>query len=269
MTALLTHILPVLQQTEPLPRAFGALHLFFCCLVFLISYILVRFFRRAPEGIYRGILFLFWIVILIFEFIRQIYYCFPYSEGKFHFVFSWRNIPLQLCAMILYVLPIVIFSKKGKLHDVASLFLASFSFVAGLCVYCIPDTVFSHNVFINAQALIQHGVQIIVGVYILSREYQRLRPATFLRTFLLFTCMTLSATLLNELFYPILTKQSITPFNLFFLSRHQASDISFLEPFLLHMPYPLFLCAYLLVVTLGAYLLYSIFSWYLSHVDKP
>ncbi len=270
MNDFLKLVLSALHVSCDRPVFLDGFHIFFLCLIFLVTYLLVKGFRRAPHFIYRVILFVFWVITVVMEVLRQMYYGLSYAEaeGVFRFVLSWRNLPLQLCAMQLYVLPAVIFSKRGRFHRAMALFMASYSFVAGLAVLVNPDTIMTTNAYINVQGLVHHGIQFIMGAYILAHEREEFEGVTFLHTTGVFTLMTLFVTVLNELSYPIFTQKGIHPFNLFFISRQQPGDIDFLTPLIEGLPYPIFWLLYVLVVTLGAYLLYFIASKIFSKMDE-
>ena len=126
---LFERIVFALQKTAERPSGYGWFHLLFFFLVVAVTIILCVFFRKISEKKFKTIIFIFWIVMVLFEVYKQIVYSFSVDGAVWDY--QWYSFPFQFCSTPLYVLPFLIFLKDGKVKDGAILFICTFSLFAG------------------------------------------------------------------------------------------------------------------------------------------
>jgi hypothetical protein len=211
-----------------------------------ITVLLICLFKKAGEKTVRGLAGFFWVTMAILEIIKQLLFGFYIVDGKFVWDYAWYAFPFQFCSSPLYVLPIVAFAKNSKFRDSAIVFLATFSFFAGTCVYVFPNDVFTPQIFINIQTMIHHGVQVFFGTYLAFRYKHLLSFKNLVRATGVFTVLSVIAMLMNIGTYHIFPSFEINEtFNMFYISPYYDCTLPVLSEVYKAVPYPAFLCIYI------------------------
>ena len=233
------------RHTMETPPSYGWFHLTFLLVVILTTVgVCIWFHRRPNNKALRRFLFVCWVVILLFEVGKQIIFSFSLNPEtqEVTWDYQWYAFPFQLCSSPLYLLPFAVFLKEGKARQGVCIFLATFSLFGGIVVFFYPNDVFIPIVFINFQTMIHHGVQIIVGVLLLSYYKKELSFKWFLYGLAVYVIIIATAMLLNE----VVPRYIDESFNMLYISPYFPCTLPILSTIYSLAPYSIFLLIYLL-----------------------
>ena len=253
-----TNVLRFLQGTMPTPTMFGLVHLLTIGLIVLTSIILCLKFGNVSYKTFKTILLVFWIGMIILEIYKQIVFSFYVEGAHTTFNYQWEVLPYQFSSVIMYILPIALFTKGGKLHISALAFVSTFSLLIGILTISYPVGVFSTTIGINIQSMYLHGTQVVLGIYILVYNRDKLNIRYFVSACIVFTIAVLVALGIN-IIVPNFTSETC---NIFFISPYYDCPIPVLCNIYTYLKtmglYPLFVVIYISISSLGALLIYSI-----------
>ncbi len=251
-----------LSGTMSTPSNYGTFHLVSIAIMIILTIIVCNTLKNSSERTFRLFIFFVWIIILLLEIYKQLVYSFRNHSWDY----QWYAFPFQLCSSQMYILPLVIFLKDGKLRDTCISFIASFSLLGGLAVYIYPTDVFTSLIGINVQTMIHHGLQIVIGVYFMVYFRKKLSFKFFLKGIVVFLILTLIAVALN-LIIPNFINET---FNMFYISPYFECTTIVLELFQTSViplnnftistfvSYVGFVSIYIIGITLGALIVYYI-----------
>ena len=258
----------VAAQTD-IPTNFDIFHLSWIAFVLVASILLVCLCKNLSENGVKKIALGLWITIVVLEVIKQIVFGFTVHDGVLVWDFAWYAFPFQFCSSPLYILPFVAFVKEGKVRDAAIVFLATFSLFAGLCVYVYPNDVFTFFTFINHQTMFHHGVQIFFGIYLAFRYRDRLNFKGLIGGTIVFSALATTALIMNVLAYNAFSALEMPDiFNMFFISPYYDCTLPVLSIVYGAVPYPLFLCIYIIGFMLCAGLVMLLMKGVILVTDK-
>jgi hypothetical protein len=246
----------LLNTPAELPLPWGVYHILCIVMTVAVAAILIRLFADADEKAVRILAFIFWIIILVLEILKQLQYVLHLVNGEFIWKYSWGALPYQFCSMPLYIMPLVIFLKDGRTRDYSIVFLATFAIVGGIALFLTPETVFTENMFLNIQTMVHHGTQIFFGAYLAFRYREKLNMSKFFGATGLCLLLAFIALFLNvaghELLPMIGGDQS---FNLFFISPYKRDIPSALKGLGIEaLPYGVFLAGLISIMFALAFL---------------
>ena len=129
-------------------------------------------------------------------------------------------------------------------------FFASFSFFAGLIVMIIPNDVFTSMAGVNFQTMIHHGTMVVLGILIAAYNRRKMNKRYFVGSLIVFCFFAGVAMIINE----VVHKNFIIPgsneaINMFYISPYYPCTLPVLSDIYAKVPYPAFLCIYLLGFT--------------------
>ena len=235
------------------PSFYGPFHIAFILLTIALTTLLVVKFKDADERTFKIIVLLFWAAILILEVYKQIVTSFDYIDGTAYWRYRWHAFPFQLCSMPLYVLPIILVLKDSRLRDAFISFSSYYLLVAGIAVMIYPGNVFGVTVGTNIQTMFHHGTQVVLGIYFAVRHRRRIDFDFWLLGVKVMTVLCAMVIALNVVAHKMLLSNGISAdFNMFFLSPYHRVELPILSDFAASLPYPAFVLAYILVLTLGS-----------------
>lgn len=214
-------ILEFLNTQWEAPQAYGVFHLICFALVFVTAFVLCFLWKK---GIIRNtdrVVLITAIVVGVLEIYKQINYTF--GDGSSDPYYQWYAFPWQFCSTPLYV-GILAGLTKGKVQKCFNSYLATYALFAGLGVMFYPVTVFTPTVGICIQTMVCHGSMIAIGIFLFYTGSVKAHYTTLLQALPVFGANVSIAVLLNELAALIGITENHT-FNMFFLSRHFASDL--------------------------------------------
>ena len=194
----MTAFLHFLEGEMERPANYSPFHLVSIALVILVTFLLCRFARNVKDKTFRRIVFLFWIVLILFETYKQVIFSFHYNDGNPSWDYQWYAFPFQLCSSPIYILPFIFLSKEGSVIRRATVaFSATYVLFAGVAVMLYPNDVFVRTIGINVQTMVWHGSQVILGIWFLARCGKQMTLRTFFGGIVVFLCMVGVATALN------------------------------------------------------------------------
>ena len=234
-------------QIEP-PKLFGKFHIIAFLLTIIATVIAVGLLGSVRETIFRRFLLGTWIILVILEVYRELVFSLSLQNGDFVWEYAWYQFPFQLCGTPLYVLPVVIFAKDGRVRSACLSFLAVWSLFGGLTVMFYPAEIFVSYIGICIQSYFHHAAQVLIGVVIAVRTARadRLDRRFFLGGTCVFLVLFGIAMLMNEAGHRFLVANAIDDsFNMFFISPYYPCTLPVLSEVQKVAPYPLFLLTYI------------------------
>ena len=194
-------LLILLKSEITMPNLYGLFHIISIILIITCTILLCLFFKNCSEKTFKKIIFIFWIVILIFELYKQFVFSYNINENIITWKYNWYYFPFQFCSTPLYILPLIVFFKDGKIYQSAISFISTFAFFAGLCVIIYPGNVFLRIIGINLQTMIHHGSQIVLGIFCLVHNRNKVNIKFFLKGLIVFIILLLIALIFNIYFH--------------------------------------------------------------------
>ena len=219
------------------PQVYGLFHIFFLLVMISTTILLVHHFRDSSAKVMKRIVLISWIILVVFEVIKQ--FMFSYQDGRL--VYNWGAFPYQFCETPLYVMPILILTKNEKLSKACISFLSTYAFFAGLAVMLWPSTVLSTFVFLSIRTMIQHGIQVAIGIFLFSWNRKSATYKSFAHATIIFLISVVIAILLNEVLGRAILKVDM---NMFFLAKNMDSEILIVKDMKPYVPWIIFILAY-------------------------
>ena len=134
-----------------------------------------------------------WILIMLAVF-------FPVSEiwkqillYRHNGYYDYWYFPFQLCSMPLYLLPVYVMLKEGRLKEIIGTFLMDYGLVSGIAVFLDTSGMFYPIKALTFHSFLWHILMILMSLIIMmERKESHFREAT-----LLFLALALIATIFN------------------------------------------------------------------------
>ena len=247
------NVLRILDADMTEPTLFGWYHLM--CLGILAAYTvgLCLWAKKATFEQMRKMVLITAIVVTVCEIYKQINYTFGYENG-ITANYQWYAFPFQFCSTPMYIGLLAGLTKKGKVHDAACAYLATFSVFAGAAVMIYPGDVFVETIGINIQTMICHGTMISVGAALFAGGHVKLEHKTILKALPVFAVCVTIACVMNELAHVtgLLERES---FNMFYFSPYVAPSLPVYSLVQGVVPFPWSLIIYIAGFTAAAYLM--------------
>lgn len=239
-----------LKGTMSTPTNFGWFHLMFIAFVIIAVALLCVFARNVKNKTFRLIILISWIVILCLEIYKQLVFSYDAGSG---WDYQWYAFPFQLCSTPLYLLPFVVFLKdigwQGLVRDSIMAFLGTFVFFAGFAVFMYPNDVFISLIGINIQTMVHHGLQIVLGIYIMVYNRKKLNIMFYVKGIFTFLVMFVVALLLNIIVHAAVPGET---FNMFYIGPYYPCTLPLLNIIYPKIPYVVFLILYMLGFAIAA-----------------
>lgn len=236
------------------PTSYGVLHLIFIALVIASTIVLCKYFKDVTDKTFRKILLGMWITVTVLEIYKQFTFSYSIENDVITWDYQWYAFPFQFCSSQLYILPFIVFLKDGKVRDGCMSFLQFWSTFAGLAVFAYPNDIFIPQIGINFQTLIHHGLQVVIGVYLMVYNRKKIDIKFYLRGVIVFVIMTAVAMVIN-LVAPFITSETV---NMFYISPYFDCTLPVLSMIYPLVPYVVFLLLYVLGFSFVGYLVYLI-----------
>jgi len=244
------------------PPSYGWFHLLFVGLLIIACIgAIVLANRHHNEKTLRIVLLVCGGIMILFEIYKQLIFTFRLDASNNLIVdYQWYAFPLQLCSTPMYVMIIAGLLKPSKIRDSLFGYLALFGLFGGLVVFAYPNDVFTPIIGINIQTMLHHGLQIVVGVFLLTYYRKSLNLQFWLGSFVTFSIFLLIALSLNYI-VPSFVNET---FNMFYISQKFGNHLPVLTNIYASVPYPVFLLTY----ALGFCFIASIFYWIGFGINK-
>ena len=205
------------------------------------------FFKDASEKTYKRILFIFWIVLIVLEVFKQLIKAYHYEEPSY-WEQSYRDFPFQMCSMIYYFVPIILFVNKEKHPRIVDAAIGYMSFICSL-------------IYINIQTFIHHGSLIVLGVFIFVWNRKSITIKTFYRCLIAFAITVVIAIIINLAFQPHFI-------NMFFINPMIITNLPIGNVVQEKAGYPVFLIGFLSLIVLAIFLTYLVETSIYKAVSK-
>ena len=230
------------------PELYGWFHIL--CLVLSILLIISLLKIKTTQKSIRWILGITSVVVILLEIYKQLYCSVDIGESiSFHY--KWNVFPWQFCSTPMYIGLLASIIKNQNTHYRLCCYLCTYALMAGICVMLYPSSVFSENILINIQTMINHGTMVSIGIYLLLCNYVRCEAKTLAEAFKVFSVCISIAIVLNEFAYDTgIVKDHA--FNMFYISPHVEGGLPVYGAIQEIVPYPLNLFIYILGFTLGS-----------------
>ncbi|HEY8364735.1 MAG TPA: hypothetical protein VIK84_04105 [Haloplasmataceae bacterium] len=236
--------------TMEIPKMLGWYHLMWLGILFVSVVSFYIKFRNTSDKTNKKIIIVFTIIFFLLETYKQINY--TLSAGHY----QWYVFPFQFCSIPLYLLPIMIFLKEGKLKNIFYEFIATFIFVAGISVMIYPESVYTDSLGINLQTMIHHSMMVIIALYVIFSGRAKLTVKGFFNAVLVFLAFVFIADMMNIIFHNFIIPDH--DFNMFMISPYYPNNMPLLMTLKEKTHYMIFLLAYLLSFSLLAFIAFTI-----------
>ena len=250
-------IIATLSWEMDSPKPFGLFHLISLAIIIATTIFICIKFKDANDIVMRRIVLICWIIMISFEFYKQI--VFSYTPSSDVWDYEWYAFPFQLCSTPLFVLPFIAFKKDGKFRDAMMSYTSTFSLIGGLLTLAYPSTVFIEIGGINIQTMVHHGIQLLLGVYLFVYNRRKTNVKYFVRAIPIFLSLVTIAILLNEIMPALINPASSSDyFNMFYISPYYECVIPVLSSISVAVHPVLFIFIYALGFTLAGFIIYCI-----------
>ncbi|MBQ7276303.1 MAG: YwaF family protein [Bacilli bacterium] len=237
------------------PGLFSLFHIVFLVIIVSMTVFISIRFKNCSEKTYKKIILICWIICLIMESIKQIVKSFVYGSPSY-FKYSFYDLPFHLCSLIYYIAPVLIFVKREKasfLYDALSWFMAIFSLFGGVIVILFNSIVMSTLLYTNIQTMIHHGIQVLLGVFIVTWNRKRLNIHSFLKSLVILSVYTILAILINVLITPV-----SNGIDMFYVNPYEVSVIPVINEIHRNVGFTPYLMVYLLLIILMGFITYMV-----------
>lgn len=238
------------------PTLYGWFHLLWLAITAAVAVFLVVKFRDCSDRTFRRIMLIAWLCFAVPELYKQLIYSLEFTDGRLIWDYQWYAFPFQLCSTPLYVYPLVVFLKDGKLRDMAISFSALFAFFGGLAVMLYPGDVFISIIGVNIQTMMNHGGQVAFGIFCAARYRKELSTRFWAKSLPMFGGLFLLATVLNVAAHYLFPLFGIDEtFNMFYISPYFDTTLPVLSLFN-GLPHIFLSIIYLVAFTLISFVMY-------------
>ena len=256
----LIDVYKLLGTTMEQPQPYGLYHILCLSAIIALTVLLSYRFRDASPEIMRRVLLIFWVIMVSYELVEQIWASTDLVNGSLVFNYRWPLFPFQVCATGMWILPLIIHAREGRVKDAMMMYMGLYSLFGGVLVCLVPTTVFTPHVITNIHTLVQHGSQIIVGVTILVNYRKKLNFRRFLSAIPVFLVCAGIAVGLNELFYHLAMAfgGDYYEVNMFYFSHRFNNNMPIIGTLYELMPWWLFFVLYILAFVFITFIIYFI-----------
>lgn len=242
-----------LQGTMEEPEVISWYHFIVLIPIISLAILIPLFFKNTSERTYKRILFIFWVVLIVLEIFKQLIKSFHYGEPSY-WEYSIRDFPFQICSMIYYFIPIILFvnkEKHPKIVDAAIGYLCFICLTMGIVVCVYTKMATSTLIYINIQTFIHHGSQVILGVFIYVWNRKSITIKTVYRSLIAFAITATIAIIINVAFYPNFI-------NMFFINPTRITNLPVGNIVQEKAGYAIYLICFLTVIASATFLTYFV-----------
>lgn len=236
------------------PKPYGWFHLLWIFLT-LISIFILR--NKKDEKHLKIVLGTYGIVAFILEALKQLSWSINLDNGAITWDYQWYIFPFQLCSIPIYISLICFFSNNKKIHNLLLPFLGFITILGGIITILLPDSCFTNEILINVNTMWIHCGSAVLSIYLLMSGYIKINLNSFKKSINVFVFCILIASLLNFFTYNSGVLNGET-FNMFYISPYFISVLPIFDVIQKNVPYMLYLLIYFIVLTLGAFIIYTI-----------
>lgn len=252
-------LLLFLQGTMDAPKTFGWFHLMWIVLTIISIIMLYNKKHKYSDKKLRLVLFLYGIIALILELLKQLIWSFNYDPvtNIVTWDYQWYAFPFQLCTTPIYVSLICAFMKDNKIRKALLSYMAFITMLGSIATVIMPDSCFTSDVLVNIHTMWLHCGSLVVSVYLLmSNEVElninNIKNSTYVFLFFVFLALVLNIVLYNT---GILGNET---FNMFYISPYFESTLPVFDIIYQNVPYLIFLIIYIWAIIIGSLIIFGI-----------
>jgi len=250
---LLETIISMLEGKMAVPTQFGWYHLMCIGLTALTTFLLCWRFGKATEKQLRAILIIYASIGLCLEVYKQL--VFSYDVANDIWDYQWYALPFQFCDTPIYSALIAGLCNNKRIRNALITYLSTYGLLAGALVMAMPGDCFVDLIGINIHTMVQHGGQLVIGLFLLiTRAYERERRSIY-SAFAVFGIYIFIALTANILIYNLGVHEVC---NLFYISPYHPCTLPVYSSLYEILPYPVFLALYIVPFTFVAWLIFTV-----------
>lgn len=250
-------IIYMLQGTMEEPKAFGWFHLLWIFIVIFSLFILYKFKNKYCEKQLKIVLFIYGFGALVLEIIKQVIWSFNYENGIVLWDYQWYAFPFQLCTTPIYVSLICLFLKDNKLRKSLLSYMAFITILGSITTIIMPDSCFVETIEVNIHTMWLHCGSLVLSIYLVMTKEVELNFKNFINAFVVFLMFVCLAECLNIVVFNSGILNGKT-FDMFYISPYFISDLPVFNQIQENFPFVVFLISYILVIFIGAFVIYFI-----------
>ena len=261
------NLLLFLQTEIEAPKPYGIFHLSWCFAAIIVICLLCLK-KNYTEKKLKWILGIYAIPAFKLEVLKQLIWSVEYNEVTNTFVwdFQWYAFPFQLCTTPIYIGLICLFLKKNKVRDYLLSFMGYTTILGSIATALIPHDVLVSDVLIDIHTMYLHIGSLIVSIYLLASKEIEVNLEGYARAIITFIVFIVIALIMNVAVYNsgILNGET---FNMFYIRPYFDSSLPVFDTIYNSVPYPIFLIIYIVVLSLGSFVILGI-SYILEKIIK-
>ena len=228
------------------PHLYGWFHILFLLLTIGATIYLCWFHRDASTRTMKIICIVCEVILVVLEIIKQ--FVNSYENGVFNY--DWSSFPFQFCETPMYVLPVIAINKNKKVQDALISYMGTFAMFAGLCIMVWPSTVLNSSIFSNIRALVQHGIQVVIGIYLMVWNRKNYSLKSFSHSCIIFIALCCVAITINF----VVEGQTGAEMSMFYLTKYHESAILFVRVIKPYVPFVVYVLSYVIGFAACAFL---------------
>lgn len=183
----------------PKPEAYGAFHLSFTLIGFLVCGLLAYRLRNISAKASRRLLIGIGIFLMITEVYKQLLYCLVIHESGY----PWSIFPFQLCSIPMYLCVITPLLKPGETQHSLYTFMMLYNLLGGAISFAEPSGLLSSYVTLTAHSMIWHMLLVFVGLFLMfsglgGRSAKDYRHSTYVFLLLCVVAFTINLVFRDE-----------------------------------------------------------------------
>ena len=244
----------IFDYSIPVPQFGGVFHITTLFLIVVLTTLLCIFFRNCKSSTVKKIVFVAWLVMTLLEISKQIAMNTSFVDGHIVWKYNWYIFPFQFCSSPLYVLPVIFFTKEGKIQDAAITFMTTFSLFAGIAVMFNVGDVFTWWLWVDIQTMTHHGLQVVLGIFLAVRYRNKLQIKKYLGAEIVFVILVCMAMIINH----VVTVTTGEFINMFFINPLYDTTLPILSLLYKGIPYIAFFAIYVLGFAFAGFLVYML-----------
>ena len=244
------------------PTMFGPVHIVILCVVAIGAAALFFALKSCSERTLLRFIFAVGVGMLLAEAWKQWFVPrYVYTDGPSMWFFPW-----QLCSMAMYgavLLPVL----KGRARDTVTVFLCTYSLLAGTVALLIPADMLRPQILLFAHGFLYHAAMIAVSAAAL-RLWKRRGRVPFSPSVLLFLGLAAIAELINVISHRIIGDIRVEA-NMFYITPYYPSTQPVVHEIALAWGIVPSILLYLAAITLGSYALYRLERLWIDKGGAP
>lgn len=232
------------------PKPYGLFHLTFFIVGMIICIYLVKKLKNLNDKQNKMLLFFTGLFLLIIEIYKQFFYFYIVNNG--HYDFS--VFPFQLCDVPMVLCLIIPFIKSERVLKGMYNFMVSYNLLGGFITFLEPSALCRPYLMMMLHGFVWHLVLVFIGLYLAFSNRCLKNKKDFVTSIKVYMVLCVISLALNFLLKDV----SNGSMNAFYLGPSTSPIIVF-ETISLKFGWFVNMVLFILVMTIGAYLVYMVF----------